>query len=266
MRFTRRSTSPGSRNRLTQTRSTSWPNDCMAPEKAVRQRLRDGLRHVIRSRVAQVARERLDEDFQLKASEHAAASDEAGERTAALLGEAVEQALHDRVLRGVMERFRCIVANSLHEATGERNGDRLAESFRRAVENGDAAQPRATAHGRLGVAATLDRLAQTIERPIADAVREQLMDGLRERIETTVRTNLEDVLRERLSGAIRGAIAHQAARDVIDVERLADSIHYELAEIVRARICDGIRARTAEAVRTRLAEAIKMGVSRMLSA
>jgi hypothetical protein len=231
-----------------------------AVTKAVRQRLRDGLRHVLRARFADLARERLSESFR---SAVAAGHDDsdAGDAgaVAATLGEAIEHAIHERLLGGVMDRFRSIVSNSLHEATGERVGDGLSQTLSWAA--GQHASITAGA-SRAGSAESFLRLAQAVERPVGDAVRSRLIDGLRERIEATIRTNVDEVLHERLAGAVRNGIAQQADAEKIDTERLADAIHYELAEVVRARICDGIHARTAEAVRTRLADAIRSGLSR----
>jgi hypothetical protein len=228
-------------------------------ETAIRQRLHDGLRGVLRNRVADVARERLSEAVQTVAGKRADDGD--ADRIAASLGGEIEAALHDRALTGVMARFRAIVANSVHEAIGERMHDVLAHSVRGGNGRG-AARSNPSRADRGSGAGTLDRLASTIEGPIAEEVIRQIADGLHERVDAALRSNLSDTLRDRLPGAIRLAVLDQASSDVVNLERLADMIHYELAEIMRARVCDGIRARTAEAVRGRLRDAIRSGIAR----
>jgi hypothetical protein len=160
----------------------------------------------------------------------------------------------------VVERFRALVASSLHHATGERLGDGLQRRLTAATAPRDGRESKPGERPR--VRATLDGPSERLERPVAESIRARLMDGLRERVETTCRENIDEVLRDRLLGAIRVAVAEQRGSEKMDPGRLAEVITYELAEVMRARICDGIRARTAEAVRTRLADAIRDGVAR----
>ena len=226
-------------------------------ETTIRHRIVGTLRSVVRLRLDEVSREDARELLQ------AAASSGDGTRASAdqiaSVADGIERAAHDRVVRGIMERFRALVASSLHHATGERLGDGLHRTLAFADNAGQAREPFARAgHEKLA----RDGLAERLEGPLTEAIRERLMDGLRERVAATCRENIDDVLRERLIGATRVAIAEQSAAGTVDGARLAEVITYELGEVLRARICDGIRARTAEAVRTRLADAIRAGVGR----
>ncbi|HEV8216500.1 MAG TPA: hypothetical protein VGP95_11715 [Gemmatimonadaceae bacterium] len=225
-------------------------------EATIRHHLVRSLRAVIRGRIAEVSRDEARDLLRVPpAGEHGpmSASDQVG-----ALVEAIEQATHKRVARGVVERFRALVASSLHHATGERLGDGLHRTLAMAPRVGPSTKtpdrgprPNVQANG----------LDERLVAPLTESIRGRLMEGLRERIEATCRENIDEVLRERLIGSIRLAAAEQRGAEHVDVARFAEVINYELAEVLRARICDGIRARTAEAVRTRLADAIRDGLA-----
>jgi hypothetical protein len=229
-------------------------------EASIRDHLVASLRSVIRRQLGDVARDDARELLRV------AVEPEDGEMSSAdqvaSLAEAIEGATHDRVVRGVVERFRALVASSLHHATGERLGDGLHLPVVPAPRRGREQKPLGHPRARLRAPVTPDGLAERLERPVAESIRARLIDGLRERVEATCRENIDEVLRDRLLGAIRVAIAEQRGAESVDARRLAEVITYELAEVLRARICDGIRARTADAVRTRLADAIRDGVAR----
>lgn len=225
-------------------------------EATIRQRLGPSLRPVVRARLSEVARDDARELLRIAASPEDESLSPADQ--IASVATAIERATHDRVVRGIVERFRVLVAGSLHHATGERLGDGLRRTLASTALTGHAAEPAGRVpRPRVG----FDGLGERLEDPLTQSIRAGLMNGLRERVETTCRENIDEVLRERLAGAIRVAIAEQRGSETVDVGRLAGVINYELAEVLRARICDGIRARTAEAVRTRLADAIRAGVS-----
>jgi len=226
-------------------------------EASIRHHLVGSLRSVVRGRLSEVARDDARELLRVGASPEDAGLSSADQ--VASLADAIERAARDRVARGVVERFRVLVASSLHHATGERLGDGLHRTLASTRLDGDAPKT-GTRSSRPEFG--LDGLDRRLEGPVSDAIRQRLMEGLREQVETTCRENIDEVLRERLVGAIRLAVAEQRGAEQIDAGRLAEVINYELAEVLRARICDGIRARTAEAVRTRLAEAIRDGVVR----
>jgi len=223
-------------------------------EGTIRNHLSTSLRSVIRGRLGEVARDDALDVLRVGASPEDGVS---SADQIASLAEAIERATRECVARGIVERFRALVASSLHHATGERLGDGLHRTLAapsrpaRAATAANGARPRVS----------LDQLGERLEGPLTESIRARLMDGLRERVETTCRDNIEDVLRERLLGAIRVAVVEQRGAEHVDVGRLAEVITYELAEVLRARICDGIRARTSEAVRTRLADAIREGVA-----
>ena len=223
-------------------------------EGTIRHHLAASLRSVVRGRLGEVARDDARDVLQVGASPEDGVS---SADQIASLAEAIERAARERVAQGIIERFRALVASSLHHATGERLGDGLHRTLAapsrpaRAATAANGARPRVS----------LDQLGERLEGPLTESIRARLMDGLRERVETTCRDNIEDVLRERLLGAIRVAVAEQRGAEQVDVGRLAEVITYELAEVLRARICDGIRARTSEAVRTHLADAIREGVA-----
>ena len=224
-------------------------------EGTIRHRLVASLRSVIRGRLGEVSRDDARELVRVGASPEDGGMSSADQ--IASIAEAIERAARERLARGIVERFRTLVASSLYHATGERLGDGLHRTLggpthvARGRKAADRARPRVS----------LDQLAERLEGPLTESIRTRLMDGLRERVETTCRDNIEDVLRERLLGAIRVAAVEQRGADHVDVGRLAEVITYELGEVLRARICDGIRARTSEAVRTRLADAIREGVA-----
>ncbi len=171
-----------------------------AAVNAIRLRLRDGLRQVLRARVAGLARERLDEAFRSAAASRIGGEGGPAEQVVATLGEVVEETLHERVVSGVMGRFRSIVANSLHEVIGERVATATAPADR------------------------------------------------------------ADILGTPLREAMHSAIGHQLDVDVIEIDRLADAIVFELADVVCTRICEGVHERLADAVRTRLADAFRDGL------
>ena len=170
-----------------------------AAGNAIRLRLREGLRHVLRARVAGLARERLDEAFRSAAAARIGGEDGPAEQVVATLGEVVEETLHERVLSGVMGRFRSIVSNSLHEVIGEHV---------------------------LTATSPVDRV---------------------------------DILGDPLREAMHTAISHQLDADLIEMDRLADAIVFEFADVVCTRICEGVHERLADAVRTRLADAFRDG-------
>ena len=225
-------------------------------EATIRRQLVASLRSVIRRRLGEVARD--DARELLRVSVEPEDGEMSSADQVASLAEAIEDATRQSVVRGVIERFRALVASSLHHATGERLGDGLHRSIVPAPRSARGSKPLAPAPAPL----THDGLGERLERPVAESIRARLMDGLRERVEATCRENIDDVLGERLLGAIRVAIAEQRGVENVDAGRLAEVITYELAEVLRARICDGIRARTADAGRTRLADAIRDGVAR----
>jgi len=224
-------------------------------EKTIRHQLMTSLRSVTRGRIADASREDARDLLRgLPAVEDGSASP--ADRVA-VLAEAIERATHKRVARGVVDRFRALVASSLHHATGERLGDGLHRRLATTARVGQATKTPDRLARSNGHANGLD---ERVAGPLAESIRARLMEGLRERVEATCRENIDEVLRERLVGAIRLAAAEQRGAEHLDVTRLSEVINYELAEVLRARICDGIRARTAEAVRTRLAGAIRDGL------
>ena len=227
-------------------------------EAMIRRHLGTTLRSVVRGRVADVAREDAREVLRVGATPEDAGLSPTDQ--IASVAEAIERAAGDHIARGVIERFRALIAGSLHHATGERLGDSLHRTLARFSSPvvPAARSPVAALRGR----SAADDLDRRLEGPLTECIRGRLMEGLKERVETTCRENVDEVLRERLVGAIRLAIAEQRGSEQLDTGRLAEVINYELAEVLRARICDGIRARTAEAVRTRLAGAIRSGVAR----
>jgi hypothetical protein len=224
-------------------------------EGTIRHHLVAALRSVIRGRLHEVARDDARDILRVGVSPED--GDMSSADQIASLVEGIERAAHERVARGIVDRFRALVSSSLHHATGERLGDGLHRTL--AGPTDVVGAPKATDRARPRV--SLDQLGERLEGPLTESIRARLMDGLRERVETTCRDNIEDVLRERLLGAIRVAVAEQRGADHVDVGRLAEVVTYELAEVLRARICDGIRARTSEAVRTTLADAIRAGVA-----
>ena len=225
-------------------------------EGTIRHSLVSSLRSVIRGRLGEVARDDACDLLRVGASPEDGGLSSADQ--IASVAEGIESAARERVTSGIVERFRALVASSLHHATGERLGDGLHRTLAASAQ-----MPRSTKPiERAGSRVNLDRLEERLAGPLTESIRARLMDGLRERVETTCRENIDDVLGERLVGAIRVAVAEQRGAEDVDVVRLAEVITYELGEVLRARICDGIRARTAEAVRTRLAEAIREGIAR----
>ena len=225
-------------------------------EATIRRDLVASLRSVVRGRLAEVARD--DARELLRVAVEPEDGEMSSEDQVASLAEAIETATRERVVRGVVERFRALIASSVHHATGERLGDGLHRSLVPVSRTGGESKPPA----RPRAPVTPDGLGERLERPVAESIRARLVDGLRERVEATCRENIDEVLRDRLLGAIRVAIAEQRGTENVDAGRLAEVITYELSEVLRARICDGIRARTADAVRTRLAGAIRDGVAR----
>jgi len=224
-------------------------------ETTIRQRAAGSLRSVIRGRLGEIARDDARELLRPTSSSEDGAR--VGADTASSIGDAIVRAAHHRLVRGVMERFRALVASSLHHATGERLGDGLHRTLALSNNAGGAHKsPERVGHPLMAHGG----LAERLENAIAPSIRAHLMDGLRDRVESTCRENIDQVLRERLAGATRVALAEQHGSEAVDGARLAEVITYELAEVLRARICDGIRARTAEAVRTKLADAIREGV------
>jgi hypothetical protein len=224
-------------------------------EGSIRHHLVGSMRAVVRGRLGEVARDDARDLLRLAASPEDGGMSSADQ--IASLCEAIERAVRERVAGGIVERFRVLVAGSLHHATGERLGDGLHRTLAASRQVGRA--PTSVERARPRVSA--DQLGQRLEGPLTESIRTRLLEGLRERVEETCRENIDDVLRERLLGAIRVAVVEQRGAEQVDVGRLAEVVTYELAEVLRARICDGIRARTSEAVRTTLADAIRAGVA-----
>jgi len=209
-------------------------------EMAIRQRLHASLRSVVRARLGDVARHDAGELLRIGSSPEDGGVSAADQIAA--IADAIENATHDAVVQGIVGRFRVLVVASLHQATGDRLDDGLRRTLALSAMTGGSGK---SVERVPGPRIRLDGLGERLQSRVADAIKTRLMEGLRERIETTCRENIDAVLQDRLAGAIRLAIAEQHGSENIDLARLGEMIHYELAEILRARLCDGIRARTA---------------------